>query len=165
MRVYLSLGSNLGDRLAHLEAALKQLGAHERIQLTACSGCYEASPVGSLNQPVFLNMAAEIETDLDPLELLNVAKEIEAGLGRRETYRWGPRVVDIDLILCGSAIVECERLTVPHPEFRRRAFVLQPLAEIAPQAIDPETKKTVAELARSPEAEGQVRRLHAVVVG
>lgn len=164
MRVYLSLGSNLGDRLANLEAALKQLGTHERIQRMECSGCYETSPVGSLDQPVFLNMAAEIETDLEPLELLNVAKEIEAGLGRTETYRWGPRVVDIDLILCGPAIVESERLTVPHPEFRRRAFVLQPLAEIAPQAVDPVTKKTVAELAASPEAAGQVRRLHDMIV-
>jgi len=164
MRVYLSLGSNLGDRLANLEAALKQLSAHERIQWMARSGCYETSPVGSLDQPVFLNMAAEIETDLEPLELLNVAKEIEAGLGRTETYRWGPRRVDIDLILCGQAVIESERLTVPHPEFRRRAFVLQPLAEIAPQAVDPVTKKTVAELAASTAAEGQVRRLQDRVV-
>ena len=164
MRVYLSLGSNLGDRLYHLESALKQLGAHERIHWTACSGCYETSPVGSLDQPVFLNVAAEIETDLTPLELLNVAKEIESGLGRTETWRWGPRVVDIDIILCGSTVITSERLTVPHPEFRRRAFVLQPLAEIAPDVVDPVTGKTVAELVAGAEAEGQVRRLHDVVV-
>ncbi len=158
MRVLLSLGGNLGDREDNLRKALRALRALEGVALGRVSHTYETEPLGDTAQPVFLNLAAEIETDLGPLELLDAVKGIEKRLGREATYRWGPRVIDIDLILCGSEVIDGERLTVPHPEFRKRAFVLAPLAEIAPDAIDPVTGRTVAELAACVEDKGKVVR-------
>lgn len=159
MRVYLSLGTNLGDRGVHLKMALRRLAEIRTVRIIAQSDIFETDPVGGPDQPAFLNMAAEIETDLAPLELLDAVKAIEADMGRTDTGRWGPRVIDIDLILCGQQQVSEDRLTVPHPEFRRRAFVLEPLRQIAPDAVDPVTGKTVTELAAAPEAMGRVRRL------
>lgn len=147
MRVLLSLGSNLGDRDAYLSEAVNALAELPGVALVAASTRHDTAPVGVVDQPAFLNMAAEIETDLAPLELLNAVKAIESRLGRQPTYRWGPRVIDIDLILWGEMCFESETLTLPHPAFRDRAFVLKPLAEIAPEAVDPVTGKTVAELA------------------
>lgn len=147
MRVLLSLGSNLGDRDAYLSEAVNALAEVPGVALVATSSRHETDPVGEVDQPAFLNMAAEIETDLAPLELLNAVKAIESRLGRQPTYRWGPRVIDIDLILWEQCRFESETLVLPHPAFRDRAFVLKPLAEIAPGAVDPITGKTVAELA------------------
>lgn len=147
MRVLLSLGSNLGDRDAYLSEAVSALAALPGVAVVATSSRHETEPVGERNQPSFLNMAAEIETERAPLELLNAVKAIESHLGRQPTYRWGPRVIDIDLILWGQCRFESETLTLPHPAFRERAFVLEPLAEIAPGAIDPVTGMTVAQLA------------------
>jgi 2-amino-4-hydroxy-6-hydroxymethyldihydropteridine diphosphokinase len=158
MRVLLSLGSNLGDRAAHLRNALMALERVTGVHTLGVSDVYETEPVGKTDQPAFLNLAAEIETDLDPLELLNTAKGIEAALGREQSERWGPRPIDIDLILWGLRTLDTERLTLPHSEFRKRAFVLEPLKEIAPEAVDPITGMTVAQLARRIEAQGEVRR-------
>lgn len=158
MRVLLSIGSNMGRRAEHLSAALDALARHARIEVLARSRCYETEPVGKVDQPAFLNLAAEIETDLAPLELLNAAKDIETGLGRTPSERWGPRAIDIDIVLWGDQVLETERLTLPHREFRRRAFVLIPLAEIASLARDPVTGLTVRELAeRVSAADGWVR--------
>ena len=159
MRVLLSLGSNLGERATNLRTACQELAAHEEIRLLTVSSFFESEPLGVTRQPAFLNAAAEIDTALTPMELLNAAKETEARMGRRPSQRWGPRVIDIDLVLCGDTVVETEALTVPHPRFRDRRFVLAPLAEIAPDAVDPVTGKTVAELAAAPEAQGQVKKL------
>lgn len=145
--VLLSLGSNLGVREAHLNAALVLLEEQPGIQVIRRSRFYETAPVGVLEQPAFLNIAAEIETDLSPLELLNVAQDVERLVGRIPSFRWGPRVIDIDVILWGNEVIRDARLTVPHPAFRSRAFVLRPLAEIAPDARDPETGLLVGELA------------------
>ncbi|HNR31195.1 MAG TPA: 2-amino-4-hydroxy-6-hydroxymethyldihydropteridine diphosphokinase [Candidatus Hydrogenedentes bacterium] len=158
MRVYLGLGSNVGDRERHLATALDALRGLAGVRLCRVSPCYETEPLGEVGQAAFLNLAAEIETEMAPLELLRAVKGIERRLGRRETRRWGPREVDIDLILCGDAVVETDVLTVPHKAFRKRAFVLAPLADIAPDAVDPVTGRTVAELARSPDAEGRVEK-------
>ncbi|HIJ73933.1 MAG TPA: 2-amino-4-hydroxy-6-hydroxymethyldihydropteridine diphosphokinase [Candidatus Hydrogenedentes bacterium] len=159
MRVHLSLGSNVGDRKANLEAALDALGQLDGVRVTARSSCYETEPVGVVDQPAFLNMAAEVETVLEPLELYEAAKEIEKDLGREPTARWGPRTIDIDIVLWGDRVLESDRITLPHREFRNRAFVLAPLAEIAPDAIDPVTGETVAALAARPQAQGQADRV------
>lgn len=164
MRVYLGLGSNVGDRKRHLAAALDALRGLKGVRLAAVSPCYETEPLGEVDQSAFLNLAAAIETELSPLEVLEAVKRIERRLGRRETRRWGPREVDIDLILWDREVLETETLTLPHRAFRKRAFVLAPLADIAPDAVDPVTGKTVAELARSPEAEGRVERRDAIAL-
>lgn len=160
MRAYLSLGSNLGDRSGNIRCALEMLHSTPGIEVTKISGLYETAPVGELNQPVFLNLAAEIETVLEPLELLNACKGIENRLGRLPGPRWGPRTMDIDIVLYGHNRVAAETLEVPHPRFRERRFVLVPLAEIAPDAVDPVTQKCVAQLAMDPACAGEVRRLN-----
>ena len=128
MMVQLSFGSNLGDRAASLQAALRALAAVEGVELRAWSHCYETEPIGFTEQPAFLNMAVEIETALGPLELLNAVKSIEAAVGRRKSNRWGPREIDIDIILWGDTQYASDRLTLPHRDFRQRAFVLAPMA-------------------------------------
>ena len=151
--VHLSLGSNLNNRLKNMHTALNLLEAHTQITVRAVSGCYETAPWGVVDQPAFLNLAAEIWTDLEPMELLNVVKQIEIRVGRQATRRWGPRVVDIDLVLWGGRMVSTPQLTIPHKDFRERMFVLRPLAEIAPDALDPKTGLTVSQLlAQSPDS-------------
>lgn len=154
--VRLSLGSNVGDRAGNLGSAIAGLRETLGVRVDKVSRCYQTEPLGITDQPAFLNLAVEIETALEPLELLNAVKDIEARLGRTPTPRWGPRAIDIDIILWGSLAMETERLTIPHPEFRKRAFVLAPLAEIASDAVDPVSGLTVAELASRPEAKGRV---------
>jgi 2-amino-4-hydroxy-6-hydroxymethyldihydropteridine diphosphokinase len=146
MEVYLSLGSNVGDRLENLRAAVAALCADEEIEVLRESRVYETEPVGDVDQGAFLNMAVAVETTLAPLEFLDRAQAIETRLGRVPTHRWGPRVIDIDIVLWNDMVMETERLTIPHPEFRKRAFVLAPLAEIAPNAVDPVTRKMVQTL-------------------
>jgi len=143
--------------------ALAELDATPGISVSARSGFYETEPIGVVDQPKFLNAAAEIETELAPLELLNVCKAIEERLGRvRNTDdKWGPRVIDIDIVLWGDRVDQLDGLTIPHPEFRTRQFVLAPLEEIGGEVVDPVTGKTVAELAEAPEAQGGVRRVNA----
>lgn len=158
MRVLLSLGSNDGDRANCLKSALSALDRLDHVTLETVSHCYETRPWGRPEQPAFLNVAAEIGTDLSPLELLNAAKRIETELGRRPGARWGVRAIDIDIVLWGSTVLDTDELTIPHRDFRRRAFVLVPLAEIAEDAVDPVTGKTIAELAGLPESHGEVRR-------
>jgi 2-amino-4-hydroxy-6-hydroxymethyldihydropteridine diphosphokinase len=146
MRAYLSIGTNLGDRAANLREAIARLDRLDGCDLGAVSQIYETEPVGDIEQPPFLNLAAEIETDVDPLELLAGLKETEREMGRVSSARWGPRLVDIDIVLYGNRVVETAALTVPHPRFRDRAFVLLPLAEIGPHTIDPITGLTVEQL-------------------
>ncbi|MCF6284512.1 MAG: 2-amino-4-hydroxy-6-hydroxymethyldihydropteridine diphosphokinase [Candidatus Hydrogenedentes bacterium] len=163
MYVQLSLGSNLGERAAALQAALRALAAGSSVTLLSHSHCYETEPIGIKNQPPFLNMAVEIETDLDPLELLKTVKAIEQKLGRKESAHWGPREIDIDIILWGQTVFTSAQLTLPHKEFRNRAFVLVPMAEIAPEAVDPVTGETVANLARRPNMEGWIEKREKIV--
>jgi len=148
--VYLGLGSNLGDRRRNLEAALDALRAHPQIAVTAVSSFLETEPVGGPpGQGRFLNAAAAIETDLSPGALLEELKRVERALGRKPGPRWGPREIDLDILLCGDTILETGTLVIPHPRMRERRFVLEPLAEIAPTARDPATGRTVRELLAS----------------
>lgn len=126
---YIGLGSNMEQREQYLQQAIEALGAKEGIELAALSSIYETEPVGYVEQPAFLNMAAAVRTTLTPKQLLAAMLEIEQSLGRTRTIRWGPRTIDLDLLLYGEAIVSETDLTVPHPRMGERAFVLVPLLE------------------------------------
>ena len=164
MRVYLSLGSNVGDRVACLRLALTGLGAMAGVSVGVVSRIYETEPVGELNQPAFLNLAAEIETGLAPLALLNAAKDLEVRLGRTPGPRWGPRSIDIDIVLWGDLVLDSATLTLPHPRFRERRFVLAPLAAIAGEVVDPVTGLSVAQLAAAPGLTGVVTERDDIVL-
>ena len=118
----------------------------EQTGLRSISGCYETAPVGPVAQRDFLNLVAGVETALEHWAFLGALKEIENRAGRTPSARWGPRTIDIDIILFGSLVLTTEELTIPHKEFRHRAFVLAPLAEIAAGVFDPETGKAVSQL-------------------
>ncbi|HTB81916.1 MAG TPA: 2-amino-4-hydroxy-6-hydroxymethyldihydropteridine diphosphokinase [Opitutaceae bacterium] len=129
---YLGLGSNLGDRRQHLAGAVRRLHGAPGIQVMAVSAIYESSPVGVAAQPDFLNLVVQVATLHPPHEFLGQCLRIEAGLGRERRERWGPRTIDIDVLLYGDVGLADENLTVPHPRMAERSFVLTPLAEIAP---------------------------------
>jgi 2-amino-4-hydroxy-6-hydroxymethyldihydropteridine diphosphokinase len=130
----LGLGGNLGDRRAYLAAALAALAADPRIRVLAVSPLYETPPWGKTDQPPFLNAALRIDTTLSPRGLLDAVLAVEAKLGRRRTERWGPRVVDIDILVFGDAALDEPGLHVPHPRLLERAFALRPLVDVAPAA-------------------------------
>lgn len=142
--VYLALGSNLGDRRANLAGALQRL--REIVEIEKVSSIYETEPVGYLEQPHFLNMVCVGKTRLSPQALLTRVKEIEVTIGRQSTFRNGPRPIDIDILLYDDLHISQEHLTLPHPRMAERAFVLVPLAEIAPSVIDPVSGRTIQEL-------------------
>lgn len=154
-RVYLSLGSNVGDRGANLETAIAALGTLGKV--VARSSFYETEPVEFTAQPWFLNCALVLETTKMPRQLLKALLDLERKMGRRRTLQKGPRTIDIDILLFGNSIVESEDLTIPHPALHQRRFVLEPLAEIAPGVLHPVLKKIVEEL-RDALPPGQVVR-------
>jgi len=141
---YLSLGSNVGDREAQLRDAQAKLGSIYRV--VAASSFYETEPVEFTQQPWFLNCAVAIETSGTPQQLMAAILRIEVEMGRRRVQKKGPRSIDIDILLFGSEIVESKELTIPHPAMQQRRFVLEPLAEIAPEAFHPVFKKTIRQL-------------------
>jgi 2-amino-4-hydroxy-6-hydroxymethyldihydropteridine diphosphokinase len=145
--VYLALGSNLGDRERNLSAALRRL--EQLVRIEAVSSLYETDPVGPQDQPPYLNAACRGATGLQPRALLRHLQAVEYELGRRGAAhaRWGPRPIDIDLLFYGDAVIDDGELHVPHPELTKRAFVLAPLAEIAPERTHPELSRTIASLA------------------
>jgi 2-amino-4-hydroxy-6-hydroxymethyldihydropteridine diphosphokinase len=144
-KVYLGLGSNLGDREQMLHAALRALESPQ-LHILRTSPIYETEPMDVPGQGWFLNMVAEAETDLFPLQLLHRIAKVELQLGRRRLTPKGPRTIDIDIILFGNAVIATPELDIPHPRFRDRRFVLAPLADLAPAQRDPVTRKTVREL-------------------
>ena len=141
---YLGLGSNIGDRRANLEKALDYLS--QRMRLTGKSSIYDTEPVGNREQPRFLNMVCRVETMLKAPDLLVLAKAIERKQGRMPGRPNSPRPIDIDILFYGEETIRTPELTIPHPRLTQRAFVLVPLAEIAPALIHPVEKKTVSEL-------------------
>jgi 2-amino-4-hydroxy-6-hydroxymethyldihydropteridine diphosphokinase len=144
--VYLSLGSNLGDRAANLQTAIAQLDSLGKVE--AVSSFYETEPVELTSQPWFLNCAVKLDTEKMPRQLIAGILALERGMGRQRRHKQtkGPRVIDIDILLFGSSIIDLPSLTVPHPKMHERRFVLEPLAEIAPDARHPALKRTVREL-------------------
>ena len=142
--VYLSLGSNVGDRVANLKTAIERLGKLGKV--VAVSSFCETEPVEFAAQPWFLNCAVELDTEKMPKQLLAAILEIEKEMGRRRTQKKGPRTLDIDILLFGNSIIKMKGLTIPHPAMRERRFVLEPLAEIAPEARHPVFKRSVREL-------------------
>ncbi|MDO9573930.1 MAG: 2-amino-4-hydroxy-6-hydroxymethyldihydropteridine diphosphokinase [Candidatus Contubernalis sp.] len=148
-RVYLGLGTNLGNKQENLEKALDFLNSHGQFQVLKVSSFYETEPVGYEDQDKFLNAAVVGETILSPYELLDLCHEIENDLKRVRTIRWGPRTIDVDILLYDSReILDEPRLIIPHPRMIEREFVLAPLAEIAPEAVHPGTGKSIAALLR-----------------
>lgn len=129
---YLALGANIGNTRENMRKAVTLLGEHEGIRVIKASSLYLTKPVGRENQPDFLNAVIAVETILSPRELLEACLDIEKRIGRRRTIRWGPRVIDIDILLYDGITLDEEDLKIPHPAMLERAFVLAPLAEIAP---------------------------------
>ncbi len=127
---YLALGSNLGDRMSYLTQAVTYLSETEGISVLGKSKIYETEPYGDVPQDNYLNAVVKIETSIEPLKLLDITQGIEAKLGRERLIRWGPRTIDIDLILLGDKHVNTERLTIPHIEIKKRSFVLIPLKDV-----------------------------------
>ena len=155
---YLSLGSNLGDRAANLQEAIRRLGDIGKVRKV--SSFYETEPVEFTEQPWFLNCAVDMETEKSAHELLREMLAIEQAMGRQRTQPKGPRLIDLDILLYGDEAIRDESLTVPHPSMHERRFVLEPLAEIAPEARHPLLKKSVSEMLEAvlPGSE-QVRRV------
>ncbi|MFG6121034.1 2-amino-4-hydroxy-6-hydroxymethyldihydropteridine diphosphokinase [Thalassobacillus sp. B23F22_16] len=145
-QVYIALGSNIEPRKEYLDEAITELGSHHAIQLTSSSSIYETMPVGYTEQSDFLNMVVEIETTLRPLELLDICQSIEAQLGRKREVKWGPRTIDLDILLYNQENIVSERLIVPHPAMHERAFVMVPLGEINPDGILPNLNRTVEDI-------------------
>lgn len=144
--VYIGFGSNIGDRLAHIQNAIHALSETEGITLPKISSIYQTDPVGYETQAQFLNGVAAIQTNLPPLSLLHILKDIETAIGRKHRIRWGPREIDLDILIYEDLCLQTEKLVIPHPEMHRRRFVLAPLAEIAPDLVHPVLKETVQTL-------------------
>ncbi|MCL4502231.1 MAG: 2-amino-4-hydroxy-6-hydroxymethyldihydropteridine diphosphokinase [Deltaproteobacteria bacterium] len=143
---YIGLGSNLDDPATQLRRALKELAAIDEVEVREISSFYLNPPLGPKAQPWYVNAVAQVRTRLTPEELLRSLQRLETAMGRKRGERWGPRVIDLDLLLYGGEIIQTPELVLPHPEMHRRAFVLAPLAEIAPEAWHPGLQKSVGRL-------------------
>jgi 2-amino-4-hydroxy-6-hydroxymethyldihydropteridine diphosphokinase len=153
VRAYVGLGANLGDRESTIRRAVRLLGETPGVDPVAVSTLRETESWGPVEQPAYLNGVVEVETELAPQALLGVLLDVERRLGRVRAERWGPRTIDLDLLIHGDAVVDEPGLTLPHPHLHERRFVLEPLAELAPDAVVPR-RGTVADLLRELGREG-----------
>lgn len=154
-RAYIALGANLGNRPQCLYRALLSLDEHPGIVVNSLSSIYETDPVGYTDQPNFLNMVAEVSTNLSPEELFQATSAVESELGRKRTVRWGPRIIDLDILLYDQVKIDTATLQIPHPRMFERAFVLMPLAEITPALHIPGSKLLLADYIKQiPDKEG-----------
>ena len=144
IRVFLGIGTNLGDRERNLQEALAVLS--QKMVILKQSSVYQTAPWGYMDQPAFLNQVIEAQTDLSSLNLLGFLKDTEKQLGRQANFRYGPRLIDLDILFYGDRIIQTPRLQVPHPRLAQRAFVLVPMAEIAPEFVHPQKGQTITQL-------------------
>jgi GTP cyclohydrolase IV len=150
--VYLGLGTNLGDRRANLSQALQRLQSFGTVEKV--SRCYETKPVGYEEQPDFLNLTCLVTTAMSPSQLLHSLKEIERQMGRKANFRNAPRPMDLDILFFDNLVVDTAELTIPHPRMHERAFVLVPLADIAPDIVHPALRLTVREMLERVDRQG-----------
>ena len=145
-KVFLGLGSNLGDREQNIKEALKQHQGSEMARKVTISSLYETKPEGVKEQPLFLNAVLRMETGLSPRNLLDALQDLERQLGRERSRKWGPRIIDLDILLYGNLVMKEKDLEIPHPLLAERSFVLIPLAELAPETIHPILGETISAL-------------------
>ena len=138
-KIYLGLGSNLGDRETFLKNALKKLNASEKLKLISVSPAYETEPVGFTDQNKYLNLVAQVASDLKPQDLMNHLEELESQVGKKAEFKNGPREIDIDILMYNLDVFESERLIIPHPGLNRREFALRPLLDLNPDLEEPTT--------------------------
>lgn len=145
VRAFLAMGSNLGDRWGHLTIAVAALEAHDGIDVVAVSDLYETDPIGGPEQDPFLNLVLSVDTVVEPLDLLDVCQSLEIAARRERLVHWGPRTLDVDVLLYGDASINTERLVVPHPRMWERRFVVEPLADVAPDLVGPNWRVDLAD--------------------
>jgi 2-amino-4-hydroxy-6-hydroxymethyldihydropteridine diphosphokinase len=156
---YIGIGSNLGEKVGQCEKAVIEILKVDRHRLLAKSSFFKTQPIGYRLQDWFINGVIKIETDLEPHDLLRALKAIESLLGRAETFRWGPRAIDLDILFFGDKEIQSAELKIPHPFLHERQFVLIPLAEIDPNLVHPVFKKTVGELLENLEEDQGVEKI------
>ena len=157
---YIGIGSNMGSPLANCQEALTRLEDHAGISVIGQSSFYETEPIGILEQNWFINAAAQVSTGLEPVSLLEALLEIEIAMGRIRTEKWGPRIIDLDLLLYEDEVIQTPRLEIPHPEMNGRRFVLAPLNELAPDQVHPLAGKTIQQLLSELPEDNQVVKIH-----
>ncbi|MFB6469351.1 2-amino-4-hydroxy-6-hydroxymethyldihydropteridine diphosphokinase [Cytobacillus sp. Hz8] len=145
-QAYIALGSNIGNRFLYLSQAIQELAKRKEVVLENTSSVYETDPVGYEDQDPFLNMVIKVSTSLKPMDLLMVCQEIEKNLGRKREIRWGPRTLDLDILLYNQENIESENLMIPHPRMTERAFVMIPLLEINPDIHVPKMNQSLKDL-------------------
>jgi 2-amino-4-hydroxy-6-hydroxymethyldihydropteridine diphosphokinase len=143
---FIGIGSNVGDKIKNCGQAVAEISQLKQTRLTAQSSLYKTEPLGYTQQDWFINCVIEIETSFTAHELLHVLKDLELSMGRKRTFKWGPRVIDLDILFFNDEAIQSEELTIPHPEIGRRAFVLFPLCEIARNYVHPLLQKSVSQL-------------------
>lgn len=143
---FIGIGSNVGDKIKNCRQAIAEISQLRQNRLISQSSLYKTEPIGYTQQDWFINCVIEIETTFTAYELFHVLEDIEISMGRKRTFKWGPRIIDLDILFFNDETIQCEGLTVPHPEVQRRAFVLAPLCEIAADYTHPLLKKSISQL-------------------